>query len=148
MGRPRTRRLHQATLTWICYEDSWAPARSDCQTGHWLEWCLEQECSGLKHAEQCYNVSDAVAVHYEVSYGPSGENAWNGGDMCRANDGFTCDNEGAFQVSGRLGLSALIFGGLGQLCLLSYLFARNKVERSVLPLAYAALGFYILDWFL
>merc|ERR1712136_63725 len=24
----------------------------------------------------------------------------------------------------------------------------NKVERSVLPLAYAALGFYVLDWFL
>ena len=123
------------------YEDSWAAARSDCETGHWLEWCLEQECSGLKHAEQCYNVSDAVAVHYEVSYGPSSENAWNGGDMCRANDGFTCDNEEAFQVSGRLGLAALIFGGLGQICLLSYLFARNKVERSVLPLAYAAPGF-------
>ena len=68
--------------------------------------------------------------------------------MCRANDGFTCDNEEGFQVSGRLGLAALIFGGLGQLCLLSYLFARNKVERSVLPLAYVALGFYFLDWFL
>jgi len=109
------------------YEKSWVGCRADCLTNQWLQWCVDQQCGGSKHEEQCFNVTQAVQRQYEVIHmDDSGStNAWEAGNLCR-DLGFMCTGvEGDIETAADLSVAGLVFSMIGLATLVTYSMKQN-----------------------
>jgi len=121
------------------YEDSWKACRETCSIQTWEAHCLNMNCGGSKHMEQCKNVTEAVYRPYQITYGPSnGALAWEAGERCKGVQDI-CDNSGSLKSAGDLGVSALVFHSIALTCLMVYCYTWKKRDMSKLLIASLAL---------